>query len=231
MKRCHAMRKRPGRFWAVYLGAGLASLFLLVGCSEDDPAGPDPRSTAAELTEQGWTQFEQGDLAGALSSFDDAIEVYSSYGPAYVGQGWTYLAQGASNSDFESALSSYDTAISEGEEGAEILGGRAAANLALSGESSLDAAVTDAQSARVWDSNFIFEHRTSFNASDLFLIESFALAAQGYFPAALAAADSVETSGIQEASSATWVVDSQEFTSFAEAVLAHLMKVSEQESG
>ena len=130
----------------------------------------------------------------------------------------------------QTAVTSFVNAINNSESGAYVLAGRAAANLGVGG-ASLDTAISDAQAASVADAAFVFSHKTSFNTADLRLIEAFAKVAQGNSSGALAAADLVLDSGIDEGASGTWLVDGTTYDSFVGAVLAHLHKISGQFSG
>ncbi len=128
------------------------------------------------------------------------------------------------------AVDSFASAILNGEDGADVLAGRAAANLGAGG-TSLEAAIADAQAALAADGEFVFIHRPSFNAVDLQLIDAFAKVDQANYSGALSTADLVLDSGIEEGTPDTWVVDEITYDSFNGAVLAHLHKISEQYSG
>ena len=221
--------------WAAIMAVCLLGVLLLASCGGDDGGGtgppiPDNPDTAAEYTDRGWERFEAANYSDALADFNSAIDLDASYGAAYTGQGWTRLAQATSSTSMETAVGSFGNAISNGASGAEVLAGRAAANLGAGG-SSLDAAVADAAAALAADADFVFSHRTSISAADLHLISAFAKAAKGDFPGALTAADLVLDSSIQEGSSGSWVVDGTHYSSFVGAVMAHLNKVSGQYSG
>jgi tetratricopeptide (TPR) repeat protein len=206
------------------LFAAAAALFA-AGCGGDD-GGTTPSTSASEYTSQGWTLFEQGDFATALSRFSSAVSTDASYGPAYVGQGWANIML----TNFGSAGTSFDNAVSHGEDGADTYGGRAAAYLGLV-TPNYPAAVTAAQTALTQSPGFVFDHRTSFNVNDLHLIEAYALAGQAQYQSAIAAADAIAPSGIVATNPSTWVVDTVSYSTFAQAVLAYLMKMSEQEAG
>ena len=203
---------------------------LMSGCGGDGDGPTPPGKTAEELTESGWVKFESGNLSGARSDFDAAIDRDGTYGPAYVGQGWCRLSLATSGSEHRAAVASFDGAVERQETGPEVLAGRAAAHLGGSG-SGLPLAVTDAQAARQAAPAFVFGHRQSFTVADLHLIEAFALAAQGNWAGALAAADQAVESGIQSGNPATWVVDGTVYPTFEPAVLAFLQKMSVEVAG
>lgn len=214
--------------------AALLSALVIVGCGggggDSTPVTPTDPTTATGFTSRGWERFEAANFSGALSDFNDAIDLDATHGPAHAGQGWARLAMATSSIAMQTAITSFGTAVANGEGGAYVVAGRAAAQLG-SGGTSLDSAVTDAQAALAADASFVFSHRTSFNAADLRLIEAFAKAAQGNFSGALVAADLVLDSGIGADNSATWQVDGTSYGTFVGAVLAHLHKLSGQYSG
>ncbi len=217
--------------------AGIAVLaaLLVAGCGGDDDnptpvVPPDEPDTAAEYTDRGWERFEVENLSGALADFNAAIFLDRTYGEAHKGQGWTRLSQATSRNSMRGAVDSFASAILNGEDGADVLAGRAAANLGAGG-TSLEAAIADAQAALAADGEFVFIHRPSFNAVDLQLIDAFAKVDQANYSGALSTADLVLDSGIEEGTPDTWVVDEITYDSFNGAVLAHLHKISEQYSG
>lgn len=228
------MAEKKRAAWAVFLVLCLLCIVLSAGCGgdEDDPTpiAPIGPTTAVEYTERGWEWFEAAEFNDALADFKKAINLDVNFGEAYTGKGWTLLAQAVSTTDMQGAVGSFDNAINNGEAGADVLAGLAAANLGAGG-TSLEAAIADAEAALALDPSFIFTHRESFSAADLRLIVAFAWAAKGEFPLALAASDPVLDSGIQEEIATTWSVDGITYESFTGAVLAQLHKLSAQFSG
>jgi tetratricopeptide (TPR) repeat protein len=228
----HPMIRRPAL--VTILAAGILAALLLPGCrgndDDDSPLTPATPNTAAEYTNRGWQRFEAVNFSDALGDFNSAIQLDATFGEAHTGQGWTRLALATSPVSMNTAVVSFDNAIDNGEDGADVLAGRAAANLGVGG-ASLDNAVDDAQAALTADATYVFSHRTSFNALDLHLIDAFANAARANFSEALTAADLVLDSGIEGDNAGTWVVDGTTYVSFNGAVLAHLNKVSGQFSG
>jgi len=224
--RCSGQRHRfvLGLFVVLALLAG-----QLVGCGGDDttdpPSGPN---TAAEFTQRGWERFTSGNLSGAASDFTAALGLDAGYGPALAGRAWTQLAQAASAASMQTAVTSFNAAVTAGEDDAYVIAGRAAAYL---GAGTYATAVTDAQAALTAEPTFVFSYRNSFDRNDLYLIIAFAQAGQGNLGPALLAADAVSDSGIEESSPATWVVNSVTYTTFAGAVLAHLQAVSNSFAG
>ena len=218
---------------AVFLIAGCLGILLLSGCggsSDSTPTTPTGPTTAGAYTDRGWERFEAANYSGALSDFNEAIDLSAAYGEAHAGLGWTRLAQATSSISMQTAVGSFTSAINNAEGGAYVLAGRAAANLGAGG-AVLEAAAADARAALAADAAFVFGHRASFNVGDLRLIEAFAKAAQGNYAAALTAADLVLDSGIDDGSAGTWIVNGTTYDSFTGAVLAHLHQLSGQYSG
>jgi tetratricopeptide (TPR) repeat protein len=222
---------RPRPLWPVHLGllVGLLVLVAGAGCSKDGKSTrPGGGATAETLTAQGWAAFATGEYGDALTSFDQAIAKDAEHGPAYVGAGWARLVSAQSVGDLRGAVSSFGTAAGLGETGADALGGRAAARLAIGGDD-LPGAISDAAAALSAAPDFVFEYRPSFDATDLRLIEAFAQAARARYAEALAAADLVAPSGIDAADADTWVVGGETCDTFAQAVLAYLQQLSDSE--
>lgn len=216
-------------------GIAVLAVMLMAGCSGDDDnptpvVPPDEPDTPAEYTARGWERFEVDNFSGALADFNAAIFLDRAYGEAHKGQGWTRLSQATSRNSMRGAVDSFANAILNEQDGADVLAGRAAANLGAGG-AFFEAAIEDAQEALAADAEFVFIHRPSFDVDDLHLVDAFAKAGQADYSGALATADLVIESGIEEGNPDTWVVDEVTYDSFNGAVLAHLYKISEQFSG
>lgn len=216
------------------LSAAIVLAFFLAafaeGCSDRERLSEPDDHTASEWTELAWTDFEQGNYSRALTRFDAAIAEDAAYGPAYTGQGWARLARGISPNDFAQALASFDGAVARQQTGPDVPAGRAATHLAIGG-GNLATSILDAQNTRVMSPQFVFAHRTTYDINDLHLIEAFAKAAQADWAGALASADAVLASGIQQGNPGTYVVDGTTYTTFEGAVLAHLNKLSASHAG
>lgn len=219
--------------WRLWLPALLVVLSL-VACGSDDGdggGGTDPTAdTAASLTSDGWALFITGNFSNALSKFDAAIGLDAGYAEAYVGQGWTRLNLASSASEMINAVGSFNTAISLGSSGAEVLAGRAAAHLGR-GTAGFASAIADAQAARTADAGFQFSHRPSIDTDDMHLVEAFAQLGQTDFDAALDAANQVVASGIDAGNASTWTVGGVDYTSYQGAVLAFLQQMSDEHAG
>lgn len=225
MKR-QGRRIKPGPAAALVALAGLIT--LVWGCGGSDPAGPSDPDTPAAYTVRGWERFEDDDFDGALSDFDAALDLTPQHGPALTGRGWTLLVRAASRTRMQEALAVFTAAMSAGEDGGDVLAGKACARLG-SGESTTAAA--DAQAALVAAPGFVFAHRTSFDSNDLLLLLAIAKSSAGDLDGALAAADLIAPSGIASGSPATWVVGGVTYPSYACAVLARLQQLSDAHAG
>lgn len=216
------LREMPGR---------LAILLALVlsGCTSGDEVAGGEDPSAADLTIEGWACFDAASYAAALERFEAAQLKDGSYGSAHTGEGWARLMLAETLSEIDLARASFSAALLYGETGAEVYGGRAALGLAADfGTLTLATAISDAQAARTAEPAFVFAHLPSFDSADLWRIEAYAQAAAGDFAAALTAADAVSPSGIEQLQRSTWVVDEVPYAAFAEAVMAHLVRISEE---
>ena len=219
---------RAGLGTAACLG-GL--LLFVAGCADRERIAVP--TDAAGFTDRGWGFFSDGNLEQARGDFERAIERDADFGPAYVGLGWTRLRLATATGEMEAAVSSFDSAANRGESGPEALAGKAAAELGVGSASALNAAISLAQNARTQSPGFQFEYSSSFGVTDLFLIEAFALAAQGNVASALTVADAapVGDSGIAAGTPSTWQVSGTTYPTFEGAVLAFLHKLSEEHAG
>lgn len=68
--------------------AAVLAFLVIFGCEEFTPEIPYSQE---EWTAMGWDDWEQGNYDDAIEDFESAIEVDSSYAPAYNGLGWSYL--------------------------------------------------------------------------------------------------------------------------------------------
>lgn len=222
---------RPAAFRAGLNAALVATATLVAGCADREEIAVPTDATG--FTDRGWDFFTDGEVAQARVDFENAIEADPTFGPAYVGLGWAKLRLATSATEMSGAVQSFDDATARGQNGAEVVAGKAAAQLGVGGTAGLAAAVTLAQTARTQAPAFQFEHAPSFDLTDLFLIEAFARAAQGNLAQALAAADAapVADSGIAQGNPATWQVDGTTYPTFEGAALAFLHKLSEEHAG
>lgn len=224
------MKLRPAKSLPLCV---LALVIAAHGCGGGGGGGSKPEvpTTAEEFTQRGWSRFETGNYDGALSDFEDALALDSSYGQAYLGQGWAQLNLATTSASMELATAAFDSAVAHDEPLADCLSGRAAAYLGVGGNPAYISSISDVILALQVSPDFTFSHRSSFNSTDLELIKAFAFAAQGHFPAALSAANEISSSGIAQENPETWVVEGKEYSSFEGALLAFLQKLSDEHAG
>jgi len=204
---------------------------MLAACGGDDGgSGPTtpPGGTAAELAAEGWTHFEAGRFDDADNSFTEALVQDAHHGPALSGRAWTRLQSAVSVAAMTTVMSYFDSAVGVGEDGADVLIGRAAARL---GAGQYASARSDAAAVVAGSATFVFAHRTSVTTNDAHLLLAFAHAAEGNLPAALTASEGIAASGIVEGSPSTWVVGGVTHGTFNSAVLAWLHTQSEGHAG
>lgn len=93
----------------LYAGGSYAAAFESFGCFLSlYPADAYPQQTAEVLNMRGNALREQGDLAGALEQYSEAITVQPDYAIAYNNRGWAHFLLGGD----EPALADYTLAIS-----------------------------------------------------------------------------------------------------------------------
>jgi len=83
----------------------LAVVLSSCGGGSSSPSEPKP-PTAAQLCATAWSNFQSGNFAGAVTSFQNAISTDSNYCEAYIGLAYTYLRQ----DNFTGAKTQYATA-------------------------------------------------------------------------------------------------------------------------
>jgi tetratricopeptide (TPR) repeat protein len=133
---------------------------------------------ASDLTEQGWQQYESGDVTSALSSFTDATSNDPYYADAYNGLGWCYLDQNnlsQAKNGFEQCLSLTDT----------IIDPYAGLALALSDLPDDAGAIANADSLLSRDPTYSFSHRSSITVEDVHLAKAKSCCNLGRFDDAL----------------------------------------------
>ncbi len=204
-------------------------VFVFWGCGKKKSTRPE-NPTAAQYTTAGWEKFAESDYAGALTRFNNAVATDPDHGPAYTGLGWTILTTADNTADLSSSRSYFTSAANHGDQSADMFAGAAAANLGA-GTATADAlaAIAAGQSLLEIDPQYIFTPRPDFDADQIRLIIAFAQAELGEFSQALAAADYIADSGIDQNDPVSWQVDGFTYQSFAQAVLAFLASFSPQE--
>ena len=65
----------------------ICALTMFFGCGGDGGGGPT--RTAASVTAEGWTLFEDSRYGDAKDKFDEALALDDTYADAYNGLGWS----------------------------------------------------------------------------------------------------------------------------------------------
>jgi len=149
---------------------GVASLALAVACASGcggDSGSPMPQNPAPELTAEGWTLFESGDLSGAKGKFRDAISASSGFADAHNGLGWSL----ALLDSLVSAQSAFSNAIASGPPGGEAHAGRAFVR-AETASDDLALALDDATTALARAPLFVFSHDAAIDWRDVRLLRA-----------------------------------------------------------
>ena len=136
-------------------------------------------SNAPQLTDQGWQQYESGDLSSALSSFNNAASGDPFYADAFNGLGWCYLGMNQlsnARDNFGQCLSLTDT-IADSYAGLAIVLPDLADDVA---------AVDNADSLIGMSPSYVFSHKTSITIAQVRLAKARACCNLGRFSDALA---------------------------------------------
>ncbi len=133
-------------------------LVVMAGCGGGG-GGPE-KPTAASLTQEGWTAFEQGDLETASARFADALAVDPEYAEAFVGEGWVAVR----DRELDVAEDRFDEALLRSAQAIDATAGRV---LIAVGHD--DPASVRARGAVLLAGNaaYVFTHDRTFSASDV----------------------------------------------------------------
>ena len=193
-------------------------LFILsCGIFENDE--PEPESTAEEFIAMGWMNFESGLYQDAIGDFNDAVIKDPSALEAYSGLGWSYIRIDS----IENAESNFLTALNENYAGVELLAGLSAISLAWG--QYLDA-IEYAESVISANSAWVFEHDSSIDYKDIWLLAAIAHFHEGEL-------DEVESAilhfdvgfSILANDPSTWVLNGEVFDTYNEVIAAYLQNV------
>jgi tetratricopeptide (TPR) repeat protein len=165
------------------------ALSMMLGCGGDGGGGPS--KTAASVTAQGWTLFEQGHYEEALGKFWEALSLDDSYADAYNGLGWTH----AKLDSLDEALDDFDDAYSAGMRTADLYAGRAPVYRDVI-PPRFGNARSSADGALAKDGRYVFSHDTSFDWRDLFLIKAHSFYGLSEFLLAKTMVDSLDRSDV-----------------------------------
>ena len=193
-------------------------LALFITSCEDN--GEEPGIIVAEeLIASGWVNFESEDYSAAVGDFNLALDEDSTALEAYSGIGWSQIRL----DQIDSAQINFIVALDRNYAGKEILAGLAAISLA---NEEYTIAIVHAKSILSTDADWVFEHDNSIDYNDLWLIVAIAYFHEGDFTEMEAAILNIDsTYSIDENDSATWIVGSNSFNSYQEAVAAYLQQI------
>lgn len=143
--------------------------FIVAGCFSDAPL----------LTDQGWQEYESGDLTSAVNSFNNAASSNPFYADAFNGLGWCYLGLNQlsnAESNFGQCLSLTDTIV-------DSYAGLALIQADLGDDAN---AVDNADSVISKSPSYVFTHKTSITIDQVRLAKARACCNLGRFAEALA---------------------------------------------
>ena len=181
--------------------------------------GGEPEATAGELINSGWVNFEAGDYSTAISEFNSAIAKDASAFEAYSGIGWSQIRL----DQIVDAETNFLTALNGNYAGKELLAGLAAISLA---NEEYAAAIGYAESILNIDPDWVFEHDNTVDFKDVWLLVATAYFHEGDFAEVEAAILKIDsTYSINGNNSATWIVGTNSYNSYQEAVAAYLQSL------
>ncbi|MFH1312453.1 MAG: hypothetical protein ABIJ00_04425 [Candidatus Eisenbacteria bacterium] len=166
----------------------MCSLAVLFGCGGDGGGGGNGGPTAASLTAEGWTLFEQSRYSEALDKFEEATALDNTYSDAHNGQGWTF----AKMDSLDSALAQFALAITHGMTTADPYAGRTPVYRDDDTDPDhFDNAIASGLTALSKTRRYAFSHDTDFDWKDLMVILAHCYCGNGEFETANAWVDSL----------------------------------------
>ena len=178
---------------------------------------------ASVVTEEGWTQYTNGEYAQALDQFDLALEFNPDYADAYNGQGWSYTRLDSLNE----AIGCFDLALEKGADApTDALVGKAALCLRMA---DFENAVVYANRALEADSLYVFQHDPNVHWKTVHLILAQAYYGGGEYAAARREVVLLDPTCVLDAiDPATWAVGGKAYASYEEALLMAIEGLLEQ---
>ena len=181
--------------------------------------GGEPEGTAGELINSGWVNFEIGEYLNAIEDFNSAIAKDASAFEAYSGIGWSQIRL----DQIDDAEANYLTALNGNYAGKELLAGLAAISLATE---EYTTAIGYAESILNIDPDWVFEHDNTIDFKDVWFVVAIAYFHEGDFAEVEAAILKIDsTYSINENDSTTWIVGTNSYNSYQEAVAAYLQSL------
>lgn len=178
---------------------------------------------ASVVTEEGWTQYTNGEYAQALDQFNLAIEFNPNYADAYNGQGWSYTRLDS----LDEAIGCFEQAIEKGPSApTDALVGKAAIFLH---RADFDSAASCAEMALEADSLYVFQHDPNVDWRTVHLISAQAYYGLGEYVHARREVEILDSTCVPDAiDPATWVVGGTAYASYEEALLMAIERLLEQ---
>ena len=174
-------------------------------------------------TEQGWTRFAAEEYEGAVTRFSAALAFSSDYAPAHLGMGWSRAFQG----ELAQARNSLNSANTHGLTGQDANAGLA---VVLRDLPDLTGCVARGEMVLAAEPAWAFTRRPSIDwfSIRLILAQAYFRLGAASFPNAQAHLDVLDPgNGLDSADSATWVVESVTYDTYAEALLKAIERISE----
>ncbi|MBT3316482.1 tetratricopeptide repeat protein [bacterium] len=145
----------------------LLLLLFVAGCGDDEST----TSPTTNHLSQGWSLYESGDYAEAITSFVAALESDPANTSAFNGLGWTWTKIG----NMELGRDEFQRAIDNGMTTADPYAGIAFASMDIA-PADFNGAISSALAALEITSDWSFSHKTSIDWRDIRLV-----LAQSYF--------------------------------------------------
>ena len=188
----------------------------ILSCEDN---GGEPEATAGDLINSGWVKFEAGEFSSAVSDFNSALSKDASAFEAYSGIGWSQIRL----DQIDDAETNYMTALNGNYAGKELLAGLAAISLV---NEEYTTAIGYAESFLNIDPDWVFEHDNTIDFKDVWFVVAIAYFHEGDFAEVELAILKIDgTYSINEDDSTTWIVGTNSYNSYQEAVAAYLQSL------
>jgi tetratricopeptide (TPR) repeat protein len=217
------MKARKTKF-AQFIFPGVVLMVLIAagGCSKKSA----PQLTAQDYAKSGWARFQDLAYPNALAEFDLAIGRDPSYADGYLGAGWTdlylnnpqaaqaMLNAGRSRSSDSSTLADFDAGLT----------------LACYESGDYNGSIRAADSCLTRSPQYVFARKTTINRLDMLSAKAnayFQLGADSNLSAAAAVVhEAIPTIDLKPSVPSTWTVNGNRYSSFTEALVRALEKLS-----
>ena len=176
----------------------------------------------SDLVLVSWQTYESGNYAEAIGYFEDMLELNPNYPDGYNGLGWCYGSNVIDS--LETALENFNYANALNSNFADAVAGRGFVFLALKQYSK---AVNDFNRIIQNYPNYVFLHNSTVTISDVRLgLAEASFYRQNYQLAQEQLDLLAPQNGLDSNNSSTWVVDSINYTTYQEALLAWIQKMT-----